>query len=132
MPESITRKLSSMTFGNKAIAVMGNADRKYFSLLEECGMDVYERIAELPFWDEYGEAIKSDIADIKNIGGREAGAITAGKFLESFAKYPLIHLDIAGTGLLKKDDFYRSKEGPASGLRLLALFLKRLAEKYQG
>jgi leucyl aminopeptidase len=123
---------AAMTFGNKAIAVMGNADRKYFSLLEECGEEVYERVAELPFWDEYGEALKSDIADIKNIGGREAGAITAGKFLESFAKYPLIHLDIAGTGLLKKDDFYRTKEGPASGLRLLATFLKRLATQYQG
>jgi leucyl aminopeptidase len=119
---------AAMTFSNKAIAIMGNADRKYFKLLEECGLDVYERVAELPFWEEYGEVLKSDIADIKNIGGREAGAITAGKFLESFAKYPLIHLDIAGTGLLKKDDFYRSKEGPASGLRLLATFVKRLSE----
>ncbi len=49
------------------------------------------------------------VADIRNIGGREAGAITAGKFLEHFAKYPLIHLDIAGTGILKKDDHYRIK-----------------------
>ena len=122
---------AAMTFGNKAIAVMGNADRKYFSLLEECGMEVYERVAELPFWDEYGEALKSDIADIKNIGGREAGAITAGKFLETFAKFPMIHLDIAGTGVLKKDDFYRLKEGPGSGLRLLATFLKKLSTQYQ-
>jgi leucyl aminopeptidase len=122
---------AAMTFGNKAIAMMGNADRKYFSLLEECGRDVYERVAELPFWDEYGELLKSDIADIKNIGGREAGAIAAGKFLESFAKSPMIHLDIAGTGLLKKDDFYRLKEGPGSGMRLLALFLKRLSVQKQ-
>jgi leucyl aminopeptidase len=119
-----------MTFGNKAIAVMGNADRKYFTLLEESGNEVYERVAELPFWDEYGESLKSDIADIKNIGGREAGAITAGKFLESFSEYPLIHLDIAGTGLLKKNDFYRLKEGPGSGLRLLATFIKKLAAGY--
>ena len=122
---------AAVTFGNQAIAMMTNADRKYISLLEECGNEVYERIAELPFWDEYGEMIKSDIADIKNIGGREAGAITAGKFLEKFAKYPLIHLDIAGTGMLKKDDFYRLKEGPGSGLRLLATFLKRLAADYK-
>ncbi len=121
---------AAMTFGNQAIAVMTNADRKYFNLLEECGNDVYERIAELPFWEEYGEMIKSDIADIKNIGGREAGAITAGKFLEKFAEYPLIHLDIAGTGILKKDDFYRLKDGPGSGLRLLSTFLKRLAADY--
>jgi len=95
---------AAMTFGIQAVAVMGNADRKYFSLLEEAGNEVYERTAELPFWDEYGELIKSDIADVKNIGGREAGAITAGKFLERFAEYPLIHLDIAGPGLLKKDE----------------------------
>ena len=119
------------TFSNQAIALMTNADRKYISLLEECGNMVHERIAELPFWEEYGEMIKSDIADIRNIGGREAGAITAGKFLEHFTKYPLIHLDIAGTGLLKKDDFYRLKLGPGSGLRLLATFLKMLAADYK-
>jgi leucyl aminopeptidase len=121
---------AAMTFGNQAIAVMGNADRKYFTLMEESGKEVYERVAELPFWDEYGELLKSDIADIKNIGGREAGAIIAGKFLERFTEYPLIHLDIAGTGMLKKDDFYRSKEGPGSGLRLLATFIKKLAVGY--
>jgi leucyl aminopeptidase len=122
---------AAMTFSNKAIAMMGNAGRKYFSLLDECGREVYERVAELPFWDEYGELLKSDIADMKNIGGKEAGAITAGKFLESFAKFPMIHLDIAGTGLLKKDDFYRLKEGPGSGLRLLTAFLRRLAAEYR-
>ena len=122
---------AAMTFGNKAIAIMGNAERKYFSLLEECGMEVFERVAELPFWDDYGDLLKSDIADIINVGGKEARAITAGKFLEKFTKFPMIHLDIAGTGMLKRDDYYRSKEGTASGLRLLATFLKRLSEQYQ-
>jgi leucyl aminopeptidase len=122
---------AAATFGNQAIAMMTNADRKYINLLEECGYDVHERIAELPFWEEYGELIKSDVADLRNVGGREAGAITAGKFLEKFAKYPFIHLDIAGTGMLTKDDFYRMKDGPGSGLRLLATFLKRLAADYK-
>jgi leucyl aminopeptidase len=121
---------AAMTFGNQAIALMTNADRKYIDLLKECGDEVYERISELPLWDEYGELIKSDIADIRNVGGREAGAITAGKFLERFAEYPLIHLDIAGTEMLKKDDFYRLKNGPGSGLRLLSTFLKRFAERH--
>jgi len=121
---------AAMTFGNQAIAVMTNANRKYINLLEECGNDVYERIAELPLWDEYGELLKSDVADLKNVGGREAGAIIAGKFLERFAKFPLIHLDIAGTEMLKKDDFYRLKNGVASGLRLLSAFLKKLAANY--
>lgn len=121
---------AAMTFGNQAIAVMTNADRKYINLLEECGNDVYERIAELPFWDEYGELLKSDVADLRNVGGREAGAIIAGKFLEQFAEFPLIHMDIAGTEMLKKDDFYRSKNGAASGLRLLSAFLRRIAADY--
>jgi leucyl aminopeptidase len=121
---------AAMTFGNQAIALMTNADRKFIDLLIQCGNDVYERIGELPFWEEYGELIKSDIADIKNVGGREAGAITAGKFLERFAEFPLIHLDIAGTEMLKKDDFYRLKNGPGSGLRLLSTFLKRYAAGY--
>jgi leucyl aminopeptidase len=121
---------AAMTFGNQAIAVMTNADRKYINLLEECGNEVYERIAELPFWDEYGELLKSDIADLRNIGGREAGAIIAGKFLERFAEYPLIHMDIAGTEMLKKDDYYRLKSGVGSGLRLLSTFLRRMAANY--
>jgi leucyl aminopeptidase len=121
---------AAMTFGNQAIAVMTNAERKYIDLLDESGKDVYERIAELPFWEEYGELIKSEVADLRNVGGREAGAIIAGKFLEHFAEYPLIHLDIAGTEMLKKDDYYRLKNGPASGLRLLTTFLRKLAASY--
>jgi leucyl aminopeptidase len=121
---------AAMTFANQAIAVMTNADRKYYKLLEDCGKDVYERIAELPLWDEYGELIKSDIADMRNVGGREAGAIIAGKFLERFAEFPLMHLDIAGTEIQKKDNYYKLKNGPATGLRLLSEFLRRLAAGY--
>jgi len=116
------------TFGIQASAVMGNAGKEYFSLLEEAGNEVYERVAGLPFWDEYGELIKSDFADVRNVGPREAGAITAGKFLERFAEYPLIHIDIAGPGSLKKDDYYRLKDGPGTGVRLLSTFLKMYAE----
>lgn len=122
---------AAATFSDQAIAMMTNADRKYIKLLEESGEEVYERIAELPFWEEYGERIKSDVADVKNSGGREAGAITAGKFLERFTRYPLIHLDIAGSGSLKKNDYYRTKDGPGSGLRLLATFVRKLALNYK-
>lgn len=124
---------AAMTFGNQAIAMMANADRKYTDLLTECGNEVYERVAPLPFFEEYAECIKSDIADLRNVsGGREAGAITAGKFLEKFAQYPLIHLDIAGMEFLKKDEYYRLKNGTATGLRLLAEFLKKLAGTNNG
>ncbi|HSL85634.1 MAG TPA: leucyl aminopeptidase family protein [Bacteroidales bacterium] len=123
---------AAMTFGSQAIAMMGNADDKYFSLLNFSGEDVFERVARLPFWEEYGEMLKSDVADIGNIGGREAGAITAGKFLESFTEYPFIHLDIAGTISLKKDDYYRLKEGTGTGLRLLSTFFRRMVDNYPG
>jgi leucyl aminopeptidase len=58
----------------------------------------------LPLWDEYKELIKSDVADIKNSGGRPAGAVTAAMFLREFTEsYPWIHLDIAGTAYSEAD-----------------------------
>ncbi len=114
-------------FGNKAVAVMGNAGREFTDLLSEAGDRVYERIAPLPFWDDFGDLLKSDIADLKNIGGREAGAITAGKFLENFTNSPFLHLDIAGTAMLKENDHYRPKGGTGSGVRLLSEFLRILS-----
>ena len=58
----------------------------------------------LPLWDDYKELIKSDVADIKNSGGRPAGTITAALFLKEFAEgYPWVHLDIAGTAYTESD-----------------------------
>jgi len=98
------------------------------------GQNTYERIAVQPFWDEFGDEIKSDIADLKNIGGDYAGHITAGKFLEHFTKdqkgkhaYPWIHLDIAGPAFIHSKDKYRTKGGTASGVRLLFDFFKQLS-----
>jgi leucyl aminopeptidase len=122
---------ASVTFGVHAIAMMTNAKREIVDLMVESGKKVYERVAELPLWEEYGEMIRSDVADLSNVGkGRVAGAITAGKFLENFTDVPLIHLDIAGTGMLNSDDYYRLKEYPGSGMRLLAEFIKKISENY--
>jgi leucyl aminopeptidase len=71
--------------------------------------------------------MKSDIADLKNIGGKLAGAITAGKFLEHFTDYPYIHLDIAGPSYNKKSDSYRGKGGSGVGVRLLFDFFSKMA-----
>ena len=76
-------------------ALLGN-DKKYKSALVNSGDEVYERLAEMPFWREYDELLKSDIADLKNIGGATGGAITAAKFLEHFTDYNWLHIDIAG------------------------------------
>jgi hypothetical protein len=106
------------------IVAMGNADQATFDRLKKSGESVYERIVEFPFWEEYGESLKSDIADLKNLGSREGGAINAGKFLGNFVNYPWIHLDIAGPAFLQKADHYRSKGGTGTGLRLLLDFLR--------
>jgi leucyl aminopeptidase len=102
---------------------MGTAAEKTKQKLKDSGNAVYERLVEFPMWDEYAAHIKSDIADIKNVGGPYAGAITAGKFLECFTKYDWIHLDIAGPSYIKADDHYRSKNGTGVGVRLLYHFL---------
>jgi leucyl aminopeptidase len=88
---------------------------------------VNERIVEFPFWDEYKDQLQSDIADLKNIGWREAGAITAGKFLEYFTDYPFIHLDIAGCSFVEKEVSYLGKGATGVGVRLLYHFFKNLS-----
>ncbi len=112
--------------GNFAIVGMGNAGEEKMAELKESGFLTFERIAEFPFWDDFSELLKSDIADQKNIGGKYAGAITAGKFLEKFTDYPYIHLDIAGPAFNKTDDFYRGRGGSGVGVRLLFDYFKRL------
>ena len=110
--------------GSLGSAFMGTASEEVKNELKRSGLSVYERIAELPFWDEYGDLIKSDIADLKNIGGPEAGCITAGKFLESFVTSPWLHIDIAGPSFLNAPDGYRPKGGTGVGVRLLYHFFK--------
>jgi leucyl aminopeptidase len=114
--------------GSQAMVAMGTASDEIFQKLRKCGYKTHERIVEFPLWDEYKEQIKSDIADLKNIGGDEAGAITAGKFLEVFTSYPWIHLDIAGNSFFNSNDYYRVKGGTGIGIRLLYEFLKSMNE----
>ena len=102
---------------------MGNASREVMENIKASGEYTSERVAEFPFWDEYKEQLKSDIADLKNIGGKYAGAITAGKFLEHFTNYPYIHLDIAGPSFNKAPFNYRGKGGSGVGVRILYNFL---------
>ena len=118
---------AAMAIGHHGIVAMGNAGEADWQRLKLAGENVCERIVEFPLWEEYGESIKSDIADIKNIGAREGGAITAGKFLEHFVDYPWIHLDIAGPAFLNSPDHYRTKGGTGSGVRLLIDFLSQLS-----
>jgi leucyl aminopeptidase len=101
-----------------------NADNP-FNLLTILGKQVYERIVEFPFWCEYDELIKSEVADMKNCGIAQAGCITAGKFLAHFAKQtPYIHLDIAGVAFFSKKQQYFNPGASGFGIRLLYAFLQ--------
>ncbi len=111
--------------GTSGIVAMGTADEKTKNELKESGNAVFERLAEMPFWDDFDEQIKSDVADMKNLGGPYAGSITAGKFLARYIDYPWMHLDIAGPAFLTAKDAYRIKGGTGVGVRLLFDFLKR-------
>lgn len=113
--------------GTQGMVGMGNVSKNIADLLVETGLNEHERIAVFPFWDEYSETLKSEVADIQNIGGELAGAITAGKFLEYFTKYPYFHLDIAGTAFLKKCESYRGTGATGSGVRLLFRFLQAIS-----
>ncbi len=115
---------AAAAIGPLGIVGMGTADQDTMEKLKTSGLAVHERIAEFPFWAEYGEEIKSDIADLKNVGGGFGGAITAGKFLEHFTDYPWLHLDIAGPAYLHTASAYRTRFGTGVGVRLLYHFLK--------
>lgn len=116
-----------VAIGESATAIMGNTVSNIAGL-KETGFEVWERLVELPLWDDYAEQLKSPVADMKNIGSRWGGAITAGKFLEHFTDYNWVHLDIAGPAFTEKKDSYRGNGGTGVGVRLLFNYLKKMTE----
>jgi leucyl aminopeptidase len=118
---------AARAIGPNATVAMGNASREVWEQLQTSAANTHERLVEFPFWDEYNDLLKSEIADLKNIGGAEAGAITAGKFLEHFTDYPYVHLDIAGPAFLDSPWGYYGKGGTGVGVRLLTDFLTHVA-----
>ncbi len=109
--------------GEEGAVFMGNADETLKRALEKSGRETYERLVEFPLWDEYKEYLKSDVADIKNVGGAFGGAIIAGKFLEHFVDFDWIHMDIAAPAYLMKPSSYRGKNGTGTAVRTLYHFL---------
>jgi leucyl aminopeptidase len=112
---------------------MGN-DQKMISQIEAAGRETGERAWQLPLWESYLNQIKSDVADLKNVGGRGGGAITAGLFLKQFVgKTPWVHLDIAGTAWNNEGGHpYIQKGATGIPVRLLIQFLRNLAKKSGG
>jgi len=121
-----------VALGHEAIGLFTN-DEQLAALLRRAGERTHERVWPLPLWDEYGELIKSDIADLKNVGPREGGAITAAKFLSEFAEgLRWAHLDIAGTAWTEKDRPYQPKGATGVGVRLAIAFIEQWLKKRRG
>lgn len=112
-----------IALGHTAIGVMGTDD-KLVSDVVAAGDRAGERAWPLPLWDEYRDLIKSDIADVKNSGGRPAGSISAGWFLREFVEgFPWAHLDIAGTAYTEREAPDMAKGATGAGVRLFSEFL---------
>lgn len=113
-----------VALGTVVTGMMGN-NEELKKRVKIAGEKAWERVWELPLWEEYQEQIKSDIADIKNIGGPHAGAITAACFLGKFTEnYPWVHLDIAGTAWSDKNSAYIQKGATGVGVRLLVQLIQ--------
>jgi leucyl aminopeptidase len=119
---------AAAAIGPQGIVCMGTISEKMKNQLKQSGERVYERLAEFPFWEEYDDLLKSDIADRKNIGGPVAGAITAGRFLVKYTDYPYMHFDIAAPAFLAARDGYRTKGGTGVGIRLIFDYFKNLGK----
>jgi leucyl aminopeptidase len=105
---------------------MTATDQPLADRVSAAGESSQERVWQLPLWDVYKEMIKSEVADIKNLGGRPAGSITAGAFLAEFTgDYPFVHLDVAGTAWADRArNSYETQGGTGVGVRLLTQFLR--------
>lgn len=114
-----------VALGTVASGIMGNNDEKIKEFIEVANK-AGERFWQMPMFEEYGDLLKSDIADTKNTGGRNGGASAAGIFLSKFIKNtPWIHLDIAGTAFLDKANSEGIKNATAVGVRSLIKYITK-------
>lgn len=132
-----TRMIDLATLTGSMVVALGEGmsglfcnDEKMASALLDAGNRTAELLWRMPLHTPYNELLKSDIADMKNVGGRAGGAIVAGLFLQKFVhNIPWAHIDIAGTAFASKEKGYWPKNGVGFGVRLLIDFLQNLAKK---
>lgn len=117
-----------VALGQHCMGLMTN-NAKWAGHVKQAAARTSERAWELPLWAEYTEAVKSDVADVKNVGDGKAGAITAAAFLKEFAgDIPWVHLDIAGVAWADSGKGYQPKGATGVGVRLLT----ELASQWKG
>ena len=119
-----------VALGHIASGLLGT-DAELVTKLKHASQTTAELVWELPLLKDYYRQIESAVADVKNTGGRPAGAVTAGAFLSKFAQgYPWAHLDIAGTTWIERDKTYPLRSylptpgATGVGVRLLVQFLR--------
>ncbi|MGO8944381.1 MAG: leucyl aminopeptidase family protein [Syntrophobacteraceae bacterium] len=120
---------SIIALGRDVAAVLGNREELVRSI-QQIGASIGERFWPLPLWDSYFEGLKSDVADMKNVGDRSAGAIVGAMFLKQFVpkEIPWAHLDIAGTAWTDKDTGFSPKGATGFGMRTLFEIARRWPE----
>jgi leucyl aminopeptidase len=122
----------SIALGNVAMGAMGN-DAGLMERIKRAATAAGEKVWELPMWEEYREQIKSDVADMKNTGGRGAGSITAAMLLREFvAETPWVHLDIAGVDIYERDKGVIVKGSSGIPVRTLVNLVLHTAEAGAG
>ena len=116
----------TIALGEEIAGVFAN-DEKLLKGLKYSADETGELLWEMPLHKKYKKMLKSDIADIKNVGGRDAGSITAALFLEEFIKdIPWAHIDVGGTSYYTKPTGYYTTLGTGYGVRLIFDFLENL------
>lgn len=116
-----------VALGDICSGIMGNK-QELINRLQDAGAQAGERLWQFPMFEEYKELNKSDVADIKNTGGRYAGTITAGQFLSEFVgETDWVHIDIASTDQSDKEHGYIVKGATGVGVRTLINFVTEYA-----
>ena len=134
--ENVSRVIDVATLTGAALVALGTTttavvtyDCRFYEELESAAGEAGENIWMLPAFEEYKKLIKSEVADVKNTGGRYGGTITAGLFIGEFVQNkPWLHLDIAGTAWTEKEREYYSAGGTGAGVRTLYYLAKNISK----
>ena len=113
-----------MALGRGVAAGLFSTEDDLRDKLVAAGKATHERVWPLPLLDDYRKTIDSDVADMKNSGGRMGGVGTSAMFLKEFTDYTWAHIDIAGMALSEKAEGYVPRGGTGFGVRLLVEFLR--------
>jgi leucyl aminopeptidase len=113
----------TVALGDQAIGLFSNDDHLVHRF-QAAGEKTFERVWQMPLFDEYAESLKSYAADMKNTGGKGGGACIAAAFLNKFVAYPWVHLDVAGLVSTETERPYTPRWATGLGARVLIQFLR--------